>query len=166
MLDDMFEAGHELPNQSVYMVAQQVIKEYMERVHRDIDFVSEKLGTTKGYLYKQLDPKQTHRPLSIDRVMAITQLTGDKRILEEITKSFDLVVIPKKQSETDMSDLNLLVDIANMENNDVFAVIKKAMADGIIDAEEFERIMKEIDEAQKANADLKEGLMNLIKSSK
>lgn len=155
MLDDIF-GGNEVPKDEVYKIAQEVIKDYMDKTHKKIDYVAEELGTKKGYLYKQLDPIQTDRPLSIDRIIDITRLTGDKRILEEIAREFDLLVIPKHQDEAKTSDINLLVDLASIENGDVFKVVKMAISDGIITPEEKKAILKEIDEAETANAELKD----------
>lgn len=126
-----------------------------------IDLVAAELGTTTGVLYRQLNPKDTTMPLSIDRIMAITKLTADNRILEEVAKEFDLVVIPKRCEKAKAADINLLVDMASIENNDVFRVVKMAMADDVITPEEKEAILKEIDEAQKANAELKDRVLHL-----
>ena len=47
-----------------------------------------------------------------------------------------------------------------MENNDVFSVVKRAIADDIITPKEREEILKEIDEAQQANAELKDMVLH------
>ena len=159
MLDDIF-GENEIPNWNIYRAAQRVVKTYMEKTNKKIDYVARELGTTQGYLRKQLDPNQPDRPLSIDRVISITKLTGDYRILEEIAKEFDFVLVPRKQ-EASNGNINDLADEANIENNDVFRVIKIALKDGIISKEERKAILKEIDEAQKANAKLKFLIENL-----
>jgi len=161
MLNDIFSAD-EMPNHKVYEAAQKVVSDYMEKHRCKIDVVAAELETTTGTLYRQLNPKDTFMPMSIDRIMAITRLTGDIRILEVIASDFDLVVIPKKHEKAKISDLNLLVDVANIENGDVFKEVKSAMADGVIDKPERERILKEIDEAQKANAALKDMVINIV----
>jgi len=155
MLDEMFE-DEQLPNVKVYEMAQTVVRDFMEKEHKKIDYVAQKLGTTRGYLYASLDPKQTHKPLSIDRIMDITRLTGDNRIIEVIANEFDLVAVCKYKGEAKIKDISLLVDMANMENSDVFRVVKLAIADNVITKEERESILKEIDEAQRANAELKD----------
>jgi hypothetical protein len=66
------------------------------------------------------------------------------------------MIIPKHTDEAKTSDINLLVDMASIENNDVFRVVKKAIADGVITPEEKKAILKEIDEAESANAELKD----------
>lgn len=155
MIDSIFDTD-ELPNASVYETAHTVVGDYMKKRNCKIDLVAAELGTTTGVLYRQLNPKDTQMPLSIDRVMAICKLTNDFRILEVIANEFGMVQIPKKKAEAKASDINLLVDIASMENNDVFNVVKRAIADDVITPEEKKAILKEIDEAQKANAELKD----------
>ena len=159
MLNDIF-ASDELPNFKIYEVAHKVVADYMEKRRCKIDLVASELETTTGVLYRQLNPKDTQMPLSIDRIIAITKLTNDKRIIEEINKEFDLVSVPIVKENSTISNINILVDIANIENNDVFKIIKKAVEDKIITNDEKNEILKEIYEAQKANTILKEGVLN------
>ena len=159
MLNDIF-ASDELPNFKIYEVAHKVVSDYMEKRRCKIDLVASELETTTGVLYRQLNPKDTQMPLSIDRIIAITKLTNDKRIIEEINKEFDLVSVPIVKENSTISNINILVDIANIENNDVFKIIKKAVEDEIITNDEKNEILKEIYEAQKANTILKEGVLN------
>jgi len=160
MLDGLFGTD-ELPNQHVYEVAQMVVKEYMDEHHVKIDHVASLLGTTKGYLYAGLDPSQTTKPLSIDRIIAITKLTGDNSILDAVVKQFDLILVNKIEAQASVLDLNVLVDRASIENNDVFREAKVDLSDGVIDAEEKKRIIKELDEADKANAELRSRVMSI-----
>jgi hypothetical protein len=160
MLDDIF-GENEVPIDEVYKIAQKVIKDYMDKQNKKIDYVAQELGTTPGYLRKQIDPNQSDRPLSIDRILSITRLTGDKRILERIALEFDMVLIPRTQATSSINEINTLVDMANIENGDVFREIKLAIADGIVDKEEQKRILKEIDEAQIANAKLKDRVLHM-----
>lgn len=160
MMDNLF-GSEELPNQEVYEAAHSVVYDYTEKKRCKIDVVAAELGTTKNTLYRQLNPNDTLMPISIDRVIGITKLTGDMRILEAVARMFDMVVIPRKTAETDIKDINLLVDKANMENSDVFREVKQAIEDGVIDPEERKRILKEIDEAQTANAKLKDTVLHI-----
>ena len=161
MLDRLFDTD-EIPNYKVYEIAHQVVSDYMELKRCKIDLVATELGTTTGVLYRQLNPKDTQMPLSIDRIIAITRLTKDHRIIEEINKEFDLIAIPRVSENANLSDINLLVDIANIENNDVFKITKISIANGVINSEEQAAILKEIDEAQKANAQLKDMVMHIV----
>lgn len=161
MLDRLFDTD-EIPNYKVYEIAHQVVSDYMELKRCKIDLVATELGTTTGVLYRQLNPKDTQMPLSIDRIIAITRLTKDHRIIEEINKEFDLIAIPRVFENAKLSDINLLVDIANIENNDVFKITKMSIANGVISSEEQEAILKEIDEAQKANAQLKDMVLHIV----
>lgn len=165
MLNSIFDTD-ELPNHKVYEAAQKVVADYMEKIRCKIDVVAAELGTTTGVLYRQLNPKDTTMPLSIDRVMAITKLTGDNRILEEIAREFELIVIKRRCEKARAADLNVLVDKANIENSDVFRVVKSAIEDGKIDKEDKEKILKEIDEAQVANAELKDRVLHLALEEK
>lgn len=165
MLNSIFDTD-ELPNHKVYEAAQKVVADYMEKIRCKIDVVAAELGTTTGVLYRQLNPKDTTMPLSIDRVMAITKLTGDNRILEEIVREFELIVIKRRCEKARAADLNVLVDKANIENSDVFRVVKSAIEDGKIDKEDKEKIIKEIDEAQKANAELKDLVLHIALEEK
>ncbi len=160
MLDDIFGENEE-PIDEVYKVAQKVIKDYMDKTCKKIDYVARELGTTQGYLRKQLDPNQPDRPLSIDRIISISKLTNDMRILEEIAREFDMVLVPRKNEVANINEINTMVDMANIENSDVFRVVKQSMADGIIDKDERKKILKEIDEAQIANAKLKDRVLHI-----
>lgn len=160
MLDDIF-GSDELPNYKLYEVAQEVVSDYMENKHCKIDKVAADIGTTTGVLYRRLNPKDTTMPLSIDSIISITHLTKDKRIIEAICNEFDSVMICKKHAKVKATDINLLVDMANIENADVFREVKKSIADGVITEDERKRILKEIDEAEKANAELKDTVLQL-----
>ena len=160
MLNKIFDTD-ELPNVKVYEMAQEVVGDYMNKHTCKIDVVAAELGTTTGVLYRQLNPKDTQMTLSIDRIMSICKLTQDFRILETICGDFDLIVIPKHQNEAKTSDLNLLVDMASIENNDVFRVVKQAMADGVITPQEKQQILKEIEEAENKNAEVKDFVLHI-----
>jgi len=158
---DLIFTEDELPNYKVYEMAQRVVHDYMQKHNCKISVVAAKLETTAGTLYRQLNPKDTLMPMSVDRVIAITRLTQDYRILETIAKEFDLVIIPKVKEKAKEKDLSHLADIANIENDDVFKAVKIALEDGVISKEEKKLILKEINEAQKANARLKFLIENL-----
>lgn len=159
MLDKIF-SYEELPNHKIYEIAHEVVSDYMNKRNCKIDLVASELGTTTGVLYRQLNPKDTQMPLSIDRIIAITKLTDDKRIVEEINKEFDLLAVPKVEKKSTTSNINILVDIANIENSDVFKIIKQAIKDEIITHNEQVEILEKIHEAQKANAILKDSVEN------
>ena len=159
MLTNIF-ASDELPNFKIYEVAHKVVSDYMEKKRCKIDLVASELETTTGVLYRQLNPKDTQMPLSIDRIIAITKLTNDKRIIEGINKEFDLVSVPIVKENSTISNINILVDIANIENNDVFKIIKKVLEDDKITIAEKEEVLKDIYEAEKAIAMLKDSVLH------
>ena len=112
--------------------------------------------------YTSYNPAAPH-PFSVDHLAVLLDELGDDRqiILDAIAREFNMVVIPKQKAKADVADINLLVDVANMENSDVFRVVKNSMSDGIIDEDERAAILKEIEEAQKANAKLKDLVLHL-----
>lgn len=165
MLNNIFDTD-ELPNYKVYEAAHKVVADYMEKRRCKIDLVAAELGTTTGVLYRQLNPKDTTMPLSIDRIIAITKLTSDNSILEEIAKEFDLIVIKRRCEKSSVADLNMLVDKANIKNSQVFKTTKISIEDGVIDKDEQEKILKDIDEAQKANAELKDLVLHIALQEK
>lgn len=160
MLNNIFDV-EDMPNHKIYETCQMVIQDYMERKHCKIGLVAAELETTTGVLYRQLNPKDYQMSLSIDRIVAITKLTGDTRIIEVLANEFDQVLVCKKKAQAKTSDINLLVDVANLENADVFRAVKIAIADNIITEDERNAILKEIDEAQKANAELKDTVLHI-----
>jgi len=160
MIDDIF-GGNETAKEEVYRIAQKVIKNYMDRTNKKIDYVAQELGTTQGYLRKQLDPNQPEKPLSADRIIDITRLTSDTRIIEKIAHEVGMLAIPAQQVTVSIKDIHHLVDIANIEGSDVFREAKLDLADNNIDEDEKRQILKEIKEAQTALAVLENSVKNL-----
>lgn len=160
MLDDLFDS-EEIPKEDIYRAAQKVVKNYMDKTNKKIEFVAGELGTTKGYLYSSLDPKQTNKPLSIDRIIDITKLTEDYRIIESITHEVGMLAVLSKGSKYTSEDIHHLVDMANIEGSDVFKAAKDYLSDGKISPTENEDLLKEIEEAETAFARLKNSLKNL-----
>jgi len=160
MLDDLFNS-EEIPKEEVYREAQKVIRAYMDKNNKKIEFVAGELGTTKGYLYASIDPNQTAKPLSIDRIIDITRLTGDKRIVEMIAHEVGMLAVEEIETSISLKDINHLVDIANIEGSDVFKTAKIALENDAIDADEKRQILKEIHEAILAFTKLEKSVKNL-----
>lgn len=118
------------------------------------------LGLSGGTLENKLKPSMANNDMTVSELMHFFSISGDYAGLEYMANQFDLVLIRKKDAVASASDLNLLVDKANMENNDVFSVIKRAIADGKLTEDEQIAALKEIDEAQKANAELKDMVLH------
>ena len=123
--------------------------------------VANELGLSEGTLSNKLKPAKAENDMTLSEFIHFLELTGDLTALEYIAGLFDMVLVKKSVEKADVADINLLVDVANMENSDVFRVVKQSMADGIIDEEERALILKEIEEAQKANAKLKDLVLHL-----
>lgn len=127
----------------------------------EFDDIANELGTNGGTLKNKLKPSLNTHDIGLTEFIHLIEMTGDYSALEHIANHFDMVLICKKQAEAKTSDLNLLVDKANMENADVFSTVKRAIEDGVITEDERGAILKEIDEAQKANAELKDTVLHI-----
>ena len=69
---------------------------------------------------------------------------------------FDLIAVPKEiQIQCDAKKVSIYADNAQIESNEVFSTAKKAIADGKVTIEEKENILKEIEESERATAELK-----------
>jgi len=123
------------------------------------DFANE-IGLAPGTLDNKLKPS-SDIDMTISEFIHILSITGDTSALDYIASLFDKVLVCKLVAKANISDLNLLVDKANMENSDVFRAVKDSISDGVITAEEQKIMLKEIDEAQQANAQLKDMVVHL-----
>ncbi len=160
-MDEIFDTD-ELPNYKIYEIAQKVVADYMKAKNCKINPVAAELETTVGVLYRQLNPKDLTMPLNIDRIIAITRLTKDNAIIEAIAKEFDLNIIENLKVQESNADINLSVDIANMDNSEVFKDVKLAIEDNIITKKEKKTILSDIEKAQKANAQLKSRILSVV----
>jgi len=159
-LEEIF-GSNEMPIEEVYYTAQKVVKAYMDKTNKKIDYVARELGTTQGRLYKQLDPNQPETSLSVDRIIEITRLTSDTRLIETITHEVGMLAIKNKDVMVTLKDINHLTDKANIESSDVFRQVKLSLDDGKITKYEQEQSLKEIKEAQTALAALENSIKNL-----
>ena len=123
--------------------------------------VANELGLSEGTLSNKLKPAKAENDMTLSEFIHFMELTNDFSAFEYIAEMFDKVLVDKSLDKANVSDINLLVDIANMENSDVFRVVKESIADKVITQEEQEAILKEIEEAQKANAQLKDLVLHL-----
>jgi len=121
------------------------------------------LGLTEGTLANKLKPAKAENDMTLSEFIHFLELTGDLSALEYIAGLFDMVLVKNSVSKADVADINLLVDVANMENSDVFRVVKESMSDGVIYEDEKAAILKEIDDANKANARLKDLVLHLAR---
>lgn len=135
----------------------------VNRKHLGLEFeeVAHELGLSEGTLANKLKPSMDMSDLTLTEFVHFLELTGDYTALEHIANDLDLVLIAKKQNKSSSKDINNLVDAANIHNAEVFREIKFDMEDGIIDQDEQLRILAKIDTAQKANAALRDRVVNL-----
>ena len=104
----------------------------------------------------------TTNDITITEFIHFLELTGDYAALQYIASNFDLVLINKHQSHSNITNINVLTDCANIESADVFRVVKHALSDGVITNDEKISILKEIDEVDRANAELRDHVLNLM----
>jgi hypothetical protein len=161
VLNKIFYDENELPNVKVYETAQKVVFDFMNKQCKSIDFVASELGTTAGYLYPILNPKRIDKPLSMDRVIAITKLTKDNRIIEAINSEFNLISVSKDRFEkvSNISLQEMLIQV-NIECADVFKKGMEAIADGKVTRQEQKKLLIEIEEEQQKMEELKQALLN------
>lgn len=118
------------------------------------------LGLTQGTLEQKLKPSA---PLdfTVSEITHLMDLSGDYSPLEYLANKYDFNLVKKECCAGTLARINALVDNAMMENQDVFRVVKVAMEDGEISDDEKREILKEIEEAEKANAELKAKVLDL-----
>ena len=119
------------------------------------DDVAAELGMSGSTLDNKLKPAKIDNDITLSEFIHILELTGDMSALEHLNSLCEYIAIPKKVSVPDTKDITILVSMAMKENNDVFNEAQKDLADGKIDAKEKASILKELEEAQKANANLR-----------
>lgn len=127
------------PFRTVYEMAQAVVDDYMTLHNCKIEKVAELLGTTKGYLYGTLDPNQTHRPLSVDRVIEITNLTGDHRIIDAIKQASK---VQGENAECSITEIMMVGLKIQSHTGSLSETLFEAVKDGKIDEKEGERIRR------------------------
>ena len=138
ILDEIF-GGDPLPFRTVYESAQLVVRDYMEVNNCKISKVAELLGTTDGHLYSVLDPKQTHKPLSVDRVIELTALTGDTRIIDAIREASK---IPEVSVECNITGIVMATLKVQSHTGSLSETLFEAVKDGEIDDKEREKIRR------------------------
>lgn len=136
-LDEIF-GGDPLPFRHVYETAQIVVRDYMAKHNIKIERVAEQLNTTGNHLYNVLDPRQTHRPLSVDRAIEITILTGDTRIIEAMKES---AKIHNGASCTIIEVMSATLDVQS-HTGELSKTLNDAIADGELDEAERIRLRK------------------------
>lgn len=143
----------------------QMIRRTINKSRKDLGFTWEdaahELGMSGGTLDNKLKPAKHENDLTVSEFIHVLETTGDLAALEYINKIFDLVAVPKTVGVKSAKNITHLVDMAMIENNDVFSEAKKDLEDGVIDADEKTRILKELDEADTANANLRYMIKNL-----
>jgi hypothetical protein len=135
-LEEMF-ASEAVPFREVYETAQIVVRDYMEKNNCKIGRVAELLNTTGKYLYAVLDPNQD-KPLSVDRVIELTILTGDPRIIDAMKESGK---IRDGASCTIIEVMRATLDVQS-HTGELSKSLNNAIADGKIDETERAHLRK------------------------
>lgn len=148
----------QLPNLNVYRAAQKVVFDYCTKNSKKTEWAAGLLGTTKGYLLNSLDPAQTHSPLSIDRAIAISNLTGDHRILDAMAKELDLLVIEPHHAQTSETSVMAVIlrtlDIDGIVG-DLSRDVRTAASDNVLDSAERESLEKTLAKLEIVCAEIK-----------
>ena len=137
-LESIFESNA-IPFRNVYEAAQNVVQDYMTKENVSIEAVASALGTTKGYLYGLLDPKQDTKALSVDRVIELSVLTGDSRIIDVMKET---AKIKEDENETDICALGNLTMQVQVHTGALSSTVIEAVEDGEIDEIEKKNIRK------------------------
>lgn len=138
VLDEIF-GGDPLPFRTVYESAQLVVRDWMEANNCKIGKVAELLGTTDGHLYSVLDPKQTHKPLSVDRVIELTALTGDHRIIDAIREASK---VSNEDEDHNVTEIMMATLKIQAHTGSLSETLFDAVSDGEVDEKERERIRR------------------------
>lgn len=112
------------------------------------------IGLCQGTLEQKLKPSA---PLdfTVSEITHLMDLSGDYSPLEYLASKYDFTLVKKDCCKKSIAELTALVDRVMMEGQDIFRVAKIALDDGSLSDDEKESILKEIDEADKANAELR-----------
>jgi len=125
------------------------------------DDIANELGVSGGTLENKLKPSYDNGDVTVTELVHLLELSADYTPLEYIAKKFDLVLVPRKEAHCTTDNIHSLCDKANFENSDVFKSVKQALEDGVITTSERDNILKEIDESERASAELREQIKNL-----
>lgn len=103
------------------------------------------------------------KPLSVDQLKVLLDELGEDRniIIDGILREYELIAVPRVDAHSNITNINVLTDCANIKSADVFRVVKSALSDGITTSDEKRSILKEIEEADRANAELRDLLLHL-----
>ncbi len=112
------------------------------------------LGLTQGTLEQKLKPSAP-LDLTVSEITHIIDLSGDYSILEYLANKYNFKLVKRDCCEQSLMDLTALVDKAMIEGQDIFRVAKVALSDGNITDDEKEKILKEIDDADKVHEELR-----------
>lgn len=164
-LSKLFDC-EELPNFKIYETSHKVVQEYMDKNNVKIDVVAAELETSKSVLYRQLNPSDTAMPISADRIIAITKLTNNIKIIECMANEFGYVLCkPESVTPNSISEANAVLNMYLQISTDMGRLsseITKGMEDGIIDHGEKDGIISAIRKARTKLAVLEQTLLQGI----
>lgn len=103
-----------------------------------------RLGKNPGTLLNKLNPHHETCVLSLSDAVAISVVTGDRRILEAFAAVLDCAVIalPDHETTSDAALLDLLLH-KDSELGDFASALSDAIADGKVTAAEFSAMERE-----------------------
>lgn len=120
------------------------------------------IGTTSGVLSNKLKMSNQINAISIEEFIHIMEITGDYSPLKYLASMFDFVITSTEpQSPGDVSNLSELADSMQIESNESFSEIKRAIKDGQITEEEKTNMLKEVDDSIEAALQTKNAISSI-----
>jgi len=141
---------------------QKSIKADCKRNGIENETFSNEIGTTSGVLSNKFKMSNNVNAVSIEEFIHIMEITGDYRPLKYLASMFDFVITSTEpQSPGDVSNLGELADSMQIESNESFSEIKRAIKDGQITEEEKNNMLKEVDDSIEAALQTKNAISSI-----
>lgn len=123
--------------------------------------VANELGLAPGTLKNKVTPSYAEGDITLTEYIHLLELMPDFESLEYIAKEFDFILIKNVDTEPTDQDINTLVDKLSIENAKAFKIIKEALEQGGIDADEKAASLREVEHVIKKATELKNQLERL-----
>lgn len=103
-----------------------------------------RMGMSYQVLQNKLNPNNDTHHLTVEQAAEIADMADTDEIAEEFAARRNMVCIPitKHEGASDMELFDLIINM-DKEKSEWLVSIQRALLDGIIDPDEFQRIQKE-----------------------